>query len=304
MSFVKWTSIENSYRDKHINYFLGIFPELADEEYLVTEKIHGSNFQWFLQPYENLMCGSRNKYLDVNGSFQGASIPALVDKHRNLLLGFQHYCDETGNSVRLFGELFGDGIQKGVDYGPEKRLLYFGLMINDKLRPPFDLLRYIPENHIAPIVGVVQGLDEALSINSEFDSWLSSAEDNICEGIVIVPYRRVYQTDNGETFILKKKNDAFIEKKAAPKTVVVDTEVQRLNSEFLLYINDNRLQSVFSKEGEIESPKEIGKYIRLILEDAKDDFLKDNDIAELDGGQIKQVFNVGGVIANMLKGYL
>lgn len=75
-------------------------------------------------------------------------------------------------------------------------------------------------------------------------------------------------------------------------------------AEFKSYITENRLLSVFSKEGQIQSPKEIGKYIKLLLTDAQDDFLKDNDISHLDKQQQKDVFNVGSLIANMLKSYL
>ena len=40
------------------------------------------------------------------------------------------------------------------------------------------------------------------------------------------------------------------------------------------YINENRLADLFSKYGEIQSNAEIGKYIKLMLEDAKEDFLE------------------------------
>jgi hypothetical protein len=64
------------------------------------------------------------------------------------------------------------------------------------------------------------------------------------------------------------------------------------------------LQNVFSHHGPIESPKQIGQYIRYMLEDAQGDFLKEHDVAELDKGQLKNVYNVGSMIANMLKGEL
>jgi type I restriction enzyme S subunit len=37
-------------------------------------------------------------------------------------------------------------------------------------------------------------------------------------------------------------------------------------------VNDNRLKSVFSKEGEIQTDKQIGAYIKWLMEDAKEDW--------------------------------
>ena len=61
------------------------------------------------------------------------------------------------------------------------------------------------------------------------------------------------------------------------------------------------MQSVFSKDGPIEDRKDIGKYIKTILADAKEDFLKDYpEVATLDKAQQKTVYNVGSTIAKML----
>lgn len=303
--FVKWHSIENSYRQKEIDRWLNLFPQLVDEMYVVTEKIHGSNFQWFVSPDQTIHAGSRNNWLDISGRFQGVSIEELYFSHEDLLLDLQDWVDETEKSIRLFGELFGQGIQKGVDYGKEKRLLYFGMMIDDELQNFDTLEAFIGRDKIVPVVGIARSLQEALNFDTDFDSILSDKGDNICEGVVIQPVS-VYFDYNGSPFILKKKNEKFGEKQKAPKEIVVDTDVQRLNLEFRSYINDSRLQSVFSKEGEIQSPQEIGKYIRLILEDAKGDFLKDfgDEFDQMDKGQQRNVLNVGSTVANMLKEYL
>ena len=67
-----------------------------------------------------------------------------------------------------------------------------------------------------------------------------------------------------------------------------------------------RLQAVFSKNGEIERPDQIGDFIRLVLTDAKEDFLQDNQEAvdALDKAKQKRVYNVGSMIAFLLKEYL
>jgi len=309
MTFKKWHSIENHYRQKHIDFYLEAHPELADETYVILEKLHGSNFQWYFQPGEPVRAGSRNSYLDTTGSFQGASISDLMVDNSALFSIMRAWAEDADFPIRLFGELIGKGIGKGVSYGDKKRILYFAVMVNDLLLP-FELLEEALEHHeskIVPVLARVKGLQNALSFDTEIDSVILGIPDNICEGVVIQPYSKVYYDVYGTSpLILKKKNEKFKEKQRVKKVHVVDSEVERLNAEFTLYVTDNRLQSVFSKHGEIDTPSQIGEYIKLVLADAKEDFLKDfgEDVDVLDKAQQKQVFNLGSVIANMLKGYL
>ena len=308
MEFKKWYSIENTYRQKHIDFYLETHPELADETYVILEKLHGSNFQWHFMPGEPVQAGSRNRHLDVAASFQGASIPQLMADNAREIARFQHTADLGKCSIRLFGELIGRGIGKGVDYGEKKRILYFGMMVNEKLLPFSEFSTRIVSHHLVPVVGgECKGLESALAFDTKFNSWVLGKPDNLCEGVVIQPRDKVYYDRYGESpFILKKKNAEFKEKEQAKKVRVVDTEVERLNAEFVSYVTDNRLQAVFSKEGEIESPKQIGSYIKLVMEDAKVDFLKDfeGDVAATSKAQQKQIFNVSKTIAGMLKTYL
>jgi len=303
--FVKWHGIENSYQQKNIDWWLERYPELANETYIITEKIHGSNLQWFVQPNTPVQAGSRNHWLDTNGSFNGANIQELMEKETAVLTYFQNKADKFGNSYRLYGELFGDGIQKGVRYGPEKRILYFGLMINKFWQPFLELtyLTYIMDkNPIVPQLSIVHNLKEALQFDPAFDSKILNESGNLAEAIVIMPYYKVYQEQS--TFILKIKNESFNEKAKAKKPVIIDSEVDMFHMEFLRFVNDNRLQSVFSKHGTIESKQQIGDYLKLLVEDAKEDFLKEYDIYSLDAGQQKKVFNIGSIGFQLLKEYL
>lgn len=306
--FKHWVEIENSYREQYIADFVSQYPELEHEIFVITEKIHGSNLQWYFRPNEAMMVGSRNNFLNTTGSFQGVQIADLIEAQRDLLASVQTLADRTCVTVRLFGELFGRGIQKGVEYGPEKRILYFGMMLNDVLMPFIRLERVIPAEYLVPIVGVVASLDVALGFNTRFNSMIMGIPDNICEGVVIQPYTRVYLDAYGKPFILKKKNPEFEEKKRAQRQPRAgeDSEVERLKAEFLSYITENRLESVFSKYGRITSPSQIGDYIRLLLDDARGEFLKDfgPDFAALSKAQQKSVCNVGNTIVDMLKSYL
>ena len=109
-------------------------------------------------------------------------------------------------------------------------------------------------------------------------------------------------------FLVKKKSEKFKEKESTKKLKPkedLSSEVVNLMLEFKSYINDNRMLSAFSKEGPIERPQEMGKYIKLIIEDAKEDFLKDNVVPDsLSEKEQKLIFNVGGLVADKLKKYL
>jgi hypothetical protein len=50
--------------------------------------------------------------------------------------------------------------------------------------------------------------------------------------------------------------------------------------------------------------KQMGNYIKLVLEDAKEDFLKEHTLPDLDEKTKKVIFNVGTDIALILKSLL
>ena len=207
-------------------------------------------------------------------------------------------------------------MQKGIDYGLDQRIRFFGLAINDEFQPFFELQTfcdglgvYVP---IVPVIALVttpmKALENALAYDTRFVTRLGpEKDDNICEGVVIQPFNTRFVDRKGRTFMLKKKNAEFMEKKVEKKAPAPeDTEITRLNAEFMRYINDNRLQSVFSKYGPIQEPAQISDFIRWIIADAREDFLKDfgEEVAALEGKQLRKVYNVGRTVAEMLKGAL
>lgn len=305
----KWPKIHNSYQQKFIDRFLSEFPELRDESFVITEKLHGSSLQIYFEPNKPWRVGKRTAFLAEGEKFFG--IHEVLPEYEPIFENIQESVDNTGNTIRLFGELCGPGIQKGVDYGEHKRILFFGYMVNDKLQPWMWFTIFADAHdfleHVVPIVWAVTSLKEALEFDTEFASLVNPVEGNVCEGIVIQPYRKVYASAQGKRFMLKKKNEKFMEKAKERKPPSPgDPEVQRLNAEFRLYITENRLQGIFSKHGEIEEPQQIGDYIRLMIADAKEDFTQEHGDAfnKLDRGEQGKVTNVGRVVADMLKGYL
>lgn len=307
--FCRWPRIENSYQQKFIDRFLSEFPELEEETFVITEKLHGSSVQVFFSPNEPWKVGKRTAFLGDGEKFFG--IHEVLPEYGTIFERIQEHVNLGTYTLRLFGELCGPGIQKGIDYGKKKRIFFFGYMIDDALMPFEDFQNRASffdfEDHLVPIVGIVTGLNVALEFDPEFVSRLNPIEGNLCEGVVMQPFKKAYTNRGGKRFMLKKKNEKFAEKAKEKKPPSPgDPEVQRLNAEFKLYITDNRLQGIFSKHGEIEEPQQIGDYIRLMLNDAKEDFVQEHGDAfnKLDKGEQGKVTNVGRVVADMLKGYL
>lgn len=307
--FKKYSSILNHYRSKEINWWLQEFPELLHAQYEIQEKIHGANIQLIFSPKEPFLVASRNRVLEEGEDFYG--VKALLYQRFD---GFTSCVKATARLteavITLYGEIFGPGIQKGVDYGSEKRIVFFDMAIDGEMESAEDTRNFFAAEGYLPLyipqLAVVEGLNNALEFDTEIISAFGPNDpENIVEGVVIKPLLHTYTSHQGSRFLIKKKNERFKEKaKAKNPAPQVDSELERLHREFISYITDMRLQAVFSKHGEIDSPSEIGKYIKLVLTDAKEDFEQENELPELNKKELKYVYNVGSVIANMLKKYL
>lgn len=312
MSFIKFPKITNHYQDKFIQKSMEVHPGLKDERFIVTEKLHGCNLQVYFEPGEAYRVASRNRFLDEGCKFY--NVWGALDKMTQVLFEAKHWAWRAQKSLRLFGELHGGSVQQGVNYGSEQNILFFAAMVDDVLISPEELLALdIPHllHNFVPVLYVSrhswENLDTVLDFDIERNSALtpgSHGGPNLIEGVVIQPYSKVYILPCGTVFILKKKNERFLTSQKSPKHYVpVDVTVANLRAEFLLCITEARVDSIISQEGPITDIKQLGHYIVLILNDAKTDFyLEHRDL--LDKKAQKYIFNVGGLIANMLKARL
>jgi len=298
MSFIKYPSFENHYNQKNIRTFRDLHNDVLNEiPFVVQEKIHGTNIQLIFSPHEKMKIASRNQLTD-EGFF---NIGEVLSKIANELDIFQNYCYAHGATLHLYGELFGDGIQKGVEYGREKRLLFFDMRINDKIQTQ-DFMRNFfivggLDHLLIPVLDIVTGLDTALGFDTNINTTLFYHDKtNICEGIVIKPLDRLIYNQYGELLYIKKKNESFKEKQRQknPRVDVEYTpEVNRWNEVFLSYLNDERLQTVISKYGPLKTVKDIGKYIGYMLIDARETFLREEEFDQDNFGrkELKAIFN-------------
>ncbi len=306
MEFKKYPSIENHYQDKFIRRWIESIPELPNVSYIVTEKIHGANFQIMIDEH-GIEFASRNRTLSPDEKFN--DYQNVMKGCEELIEAFQRIATSYPPSkIRLYGEIFGDGIQKGVQYG-EKQFRLFDVIVDNDILPPRRVMNFLLskglERFHVPIIGIFDSLEEALMVDTKFNSRITNQEDNICEGVVIKPYDECYIDSNMSPFYIKKKNIEFLERKSTPRerTALPDTIVYA-QEVFSDYITTQRIDNVFSKEGAIQDTTEMGRYIQLIMEDAKVDFLNDHSemMEQFENGDDRKVYSkAGGQIAKLLK---
>eukprot|EP00768_Dysnectes_brevis_P008736 gnl/Dysnectes_brevis/813_a898_4653.p1 GENE.gnl/Dysnectes_brevis/813_a898_4653~~gnl/Dysnectes_brevis/813_a898_4653.p1 ORF type:complete len:373 (-),score=146.56 gnl/Dysnectes_brevis/813_a898_4653:69-1187(-) len=146
MDFVKYSPIIQHYKDADLRYSLTVSPSIYTQIYEITEKLHGANFCLSATATPDtgveVTYSRRTATLNPGEKFYGylpvmtgSSLTALTEhiKTTAAALLADH---PAGVNLRLYGELYGGGIQRGVDYGPAKCFRWYSLMLNgDYLAP-------------------------------------------------------------------------------------------------------------------------------------------------------------------------
>jgi len=319
MDFKKWNSIENHYQEKIIYKWAEHFPELNNMFFEVTEKIHGANFSILVNTDGEVRFASRNGVIEDEDKFYGYKAVFAREEYISLLNELKRISVSWNEDLQLFGELYGGKIQKGVFYGNEKHFRWYSLRIReDIVRPSIakEMLKEVLDFKVPVICKISSNTDGVLEmikiVNHEFQSKLTPLEytdENICEGVVIVPYEDIIKNQESY-FLIKKKGDKFKDKNSKPKVhkvVVLDEPVQALLDEAFLYINENRTNDLQSKIGAFEEMKDLSRFAKEYFNDLFIDFEKDNytewqNLDKLSQGIIKK--NVGTRIYQELKSSL
>lgn len=324
--FIKYPSIENTYRKKELERWIRLYPELETVPYVITEKLHGTNFQIIFDEdkYGNeIMLASKRRVLGDTNSHYNVREVYKQPLYKQVIQKIQDYSIECHALVNLYGEFFGGNIMKGIYYG-DKRIRFFGLRINGSFLSYkdfilfFSKLNFTPSLYTVPVLSYVQNLETALdfpieSIVSKFtpplieDSKLHSKNPkNLIEGMVICPVDYVY-CDQEKYFLLKKKNAWATEniRENRPRKDI-KPNIHNLKKMFEGYITEARVEGAFSKYGKrIEHMKEFNIFIPMVLNDAKEDFLKDFEeqlkTVNPNKDEMKFISNVGGHVADLLK---
>jgi RNA ligase (TIGR02306 family) len=196
-NFHKYGGIENAKN----------YPDLFQEgeEVVVTEKIHGTNFragyvpfyadtlfkrvkQFFgLTPKYEFVYGSNNVQLQSKLLYKGY-YNTNVYAETVFNYGLQDLLEE---GEVIYGEVYGDGVQKGYTYGcgkDERNLIVFDVMVNGKYLNILDAKNFCDARglNFVPIIYMGTFNKEKILAMRDGDSILSP-EQKIREGVVVKP---------------------------------------------------------------------------------------------------------------------
>ena len=306
--FCKFPSIVNSYHEKTLKFWLEKYPELKNERFVAETKIDGASISFVFSKDEEMKVYSRERYISPNENFFDVWNVIKGEYCQHVFGICKAYVEKYGlASLQITGELFGQGIQKRINYGKEKYIIFYSVSINGYLQPPLFCYNFFPYSVCINAVHDNLSLEDALNFDVEnLKDFYSMCQDT-AEGIVIKPYNKVYVSPVGDIFYLKKKNEKFNDRAKVKEDVAkFSDEVIRLNLQYKSFLTENRLQDLFSKYNIITDQSQLGTYIKLMREDAINDFMKDfgDDFNKLEKKEQKAVFNVGNVIAKMFQKHI
>ena len=309
--------------------------ELDKQEFIVQEKVHGSNICFITDGYE-VCFGKRSGFVEENEYFYGHE--KLFERYKPKIIALFssiiEYFPDT-EMLTVFGEMFGgnyphpdvendrhiSSIQKGVYYSPIHDFYAFDIYISNQEKSRYltvdEANTFFEQGEFLYAKTLFRGtLEQCMQYPNDSISLISNLlgfpqiEDNVCEGVVIRPVVLSYLSD-GTRVLLKSKNARFSEKisqkKREPKLFVEPSYSKTLNNLLPIaedYVTENRLNNVISKTGPVLIPKEISKLIALFSQDILGDFFKEHsgEYAALEKNEQK-IFNkhVSGMAIKMIK---
>lgn len=275
MEFKKFSSLDNTYRQNLIDKTQ--YEGKDGGLWMATEKLHGGNFSFWCDGTE-IRTASRSQFVD--GTFYNCQ--AVINRYSDKVLSLTKGLAAEGQTLVIYGELFGGNIQKEVQYG-EKDFRAFDVVLGGvPQQKTKNLVNLLTEGGIPFVPVLFTGtLKECLELNNTFQSTLTPEGyegDNISEGLVIEPVQPAWFA-NGSRVYFKNKTESFSEKNRQPKEKQVfelsDQESDLMN-ELLNYNTEQRVSNVISKIGQITS-KDFGKILGLTVQDMLEDFTKETE---------------------------
>jgi len=280
MTFKEYPHIENAEHEKSMALFLEQYPEMKDVWWTVEEKINGSNMQINISPQGDVELCSRGRVLPADDDHYGFKV-FIKERFNNAIDVLKGYAKGLNINLRVYGEYFGPKICKGVDYGKERRFIIFGMMRDEEYVTPEVLYETLAKLGLGEVcirnVAIVS-YASAMKFDTKFPSLYSPSND-LCEGVVIKPFKNIYLGKDGKAIYIKIKNEQFKDKQRAPSEKIQGEAAAGI---LLPYLNENRIQSYYSKFGIIKSKAQIGEYIKGISADIIADWQSENGDLELD----------------------
>lgn len=201
-------------------------------EVFISEKLHGTNARFGKTMAGEIWVGSRNNV--ITGGHYGFYDWA-ISRARRL---------EPGETV--FGEWVGQGIQKGIDYGKDKRFFMFAVMLDGEFIHPGLLSGFAEALECATVPQIYIGTVPSVGVLDEMRTALSLLAEQKREGIVIFPWP-VMRDEYGHRIVAKYKNPDFEERAKQPRPDRPPLELENVQAFVEQYATDNRLDHVMDQ---------------------------------------------------------
>ena len=300
MQFKKFSSLDNTYRTNLIEKV--VEEGIPTDDWIVTEKVDEANFSFWCDG-EQVKVASRNQFVD--GAFYGCQ--EVIDEIAPKILAF---CSDNDTQIVIYGELYGDGIQKRVKYGKKSFVAFdvFSLWAGSTEHKEY--AQILCSNIGIQFVPVLfrGGFEECLAVNNTFKSLLTPEGhdgENIAEGVVIEPANPAWFR-NGSRVYFKNKSEKFSEKKEKTKVsqeLSLSEASQSVLHNLTSYVTESRVVSVISKIGKV-GIKDFQRILGLTVQDAIEEYEKDTEanVKDVCGDEWKVVLNIlNGWSANIVR---
>lgn len=299
MKFTKYPSLTNHYAIGKRKDLIG----RLDYEYYATEKIHGTNIQLTVDKHLRVGVGKRSTFITNEKPYSD-----VFKLSESIIAELQGFISENANieQVTLYGELFGNGVQK-TDYqankDKERQVRFYDCFIHftngEIIASKEALYKLVKEEFVAKIIKTGKLID----LVKEDLPKVSTYGGTTFEGYVYKPNVDNYllnSNNNGLYYpVVKHKTEGFSEVEKKVKIKLGEEEI-KLHNLVESYITKNRVVNVLS-HGEIELiPQNIGEIIKLVQEDIKKELIKENP--EVDKNTVYKVIRQkGGLIVPLIK---
>lgn len=314
MKFIKYPSLTNHYvarKQKFIN---------LDDDYVSTEKIHGSNVSLIIDNENNIEVAKRTDFLTEEERTQRPwnTLAQFATEQKDLILSWatqvRKLAEEYGNIVQLnfYGELYGSKVQQmqyqeAIDKVRRIRFFDIHVIFEDEQRLALSqekMTTILGDDYTVPVLR--QGKLVDLILNAE--ELQSKLGDCGAEGQVYKPKNDYFfkpdDYDNIHYPVVKHKYDEWLE----TRKIKVKHEMSYSANELKLItavesrVTPQRLLNVLS-HGDIQPElKNTGLVIKAMLQDIKDEIIKEEPDIDVNNGTLfgKQ----GGKIAALFKQHL
>ena len=314
MKFIKYPSLTNHYvarKQKFIN---------LEDDYVSTEKIHGSNVSIIVDNENNIEVAKRTAFLTDEERTQRPwnTLAQFATEQKDLILSWatqvRKLAKEYGNIVQLnfYGELYGSKVQQmqyqeAIDKVRRIRFFDIHVIFEDEQRLALsqeNMTTILGDDYTVPVLR--QGKLVDLILNAE--ELQSKLGDCGAEGQVYKPKNDYFfkPDDYGNIHypVVKHKYDDWLE----TQKIKVKHEMSYSANELKLItavesrVTPQRLLNVLS-HGDIQpETKNTGLVIKAMLQDIKEEIIKEEPDIDVNNGTLfgKQ----GGKIAALFKQHL